>query len=170
MLVALAMFGLATSAIAQDDAPLRLDVGRFVVDEAHCISSWGHDFRPEYRRLGDAIVACGRPPVGAFTATATPRVRDDIAASLGLRTPLRRVTGFVRDNLTMSVVRCRSKAEKRDALLDRVRPAEGRSLVYCGRRASAEEVAGVVAFLAGDDAGYITGAVIPVDGGLGMGH
>jgi ATP-dependent DNA helicase RecQ len=126
------------------DALGRLAVGRFVVDEAHCISNWGHDFRPEYRRLGDAIVACGRPPVGAFTATATPRVRDDIAASLGLRTPLRRVTGFVRDNLTMSVVRCRSKAEKRDALLDRVRPAEGRSLVYCGRRASAEEVAALL--------------------------
>jgi ATP-dependent DNA helicase RecQ len=126
------------------DALGRLEVERFVVDEAHCISSWGHDFRPEYRRLGDAIAACGRPPVGAFTATATPRVRDDIAASLRLRTPVRRVTGFVRDNLTMSVVRCRSKAEKRDALLDRVRPGEGRALVYCGRRASAEEVAAVL--------------------------
>ena len=85
----------------------RLAVDRFVVDEAHCISSWGHDFRPDYRRLGDAIAACGRPPVGAFTATATPRVRDDIAASLGLHAPVERVTGFVRDNLTMSVLRCR---------------------------------------------------------------
>src|SRR5207249_6975719 len=56
----------------------RLDVRRFVVDEAHCISNWGHDFRPDYRRIGDAIAACGRPPVGAFTATATPRVRHDI--------------------------------------------------------------------------------------------
>ena len=81
------------------DALGRLRVSRLVVDEAHCISSWGHDFRPEYRRLGDAIAACGRPPVGAFTATATPRVRLDIIASLGLRNPVGKVTGFVRENL-----------------------------------------------------------------------
>jgi ATP-dependent DNA helicase RecQ len=118
----------------------RLDVRRFVVDEAHCISSWGHDFRPEYRRLGEAIEACGRPPVGAFTATATPRVRLDIASSLGLRDPVERVTGFVRDNLTMSVVRCRGTADKRDALLARIRPGDGRALVYCGSRKSAEDI------------------------------
>jgi ATP-dependent DNA helicase RecQ len=62
-------------------------ISRFVVDEAHCISSWGHDFRPDYRILDRALAACGRPPVGAFTATATPQVREDIAASLGLRDP-----------------------------------------------------------------------------------
>ena len=126
------------------DALGRLTVSRFVVDEAHCISSWGHDFRPDYRRLGDAIVAVGKPPVGAFTATATPRVRLDIVQSLGLREPVGRVTGFVRDNLTMSVLRCRGKGEKRDALLDRLRPGDGRSLVYCGTRKSADEVAGLV--------------------------
>ena len=118
-----------------------LAVRRFVVDEAHCISSWGHDFRPDYRRLGTAIVACGRPPIGAFTATATPRVRDDIIESLGLRHPVGKVTGFVRENLTMSVVRCRGTREKIDRLLERVRGGEGRSLVYCGRRRSADEVA-----------------------------
>jgi ATP-dependent DNA helicase RecQ len=123
------------------DALRGLSVERFIVDEAHCISSWGHDFRPDYRRLGDAIAAVGRPPVGAFTATATPRVRQDIVDSLGLKTPISRVTGFVRENLTMSVVRCRGKGEKRDALLDRVKPGEGRSLVYCGTRRSADEVA-----------------------------
>ena len=112
----------------------RLDVARFVVDEAHCISSWGHDFRPDYRRLGDAIAACKRPPVGAFTATATPRVRLDIVASLGLREPVGKVTGFVRENLTMSVIKCRGKAEKRDALLDRIKPGDGRCIVYCGTR------------------------------------
>ncbi len=119
----------------------RLTVSRFVVDEAHCISSWGHDFRPDYRRLGAAISACGRPPVGAFTATATPRVRLDIVESLGLRSPVGRVTGFVRENLTLSVLRCRGRVEKRDRLLERIHPGEGRSLVYCGRRASADEVA-----------------------------
>ena len=118
----------------------RLPVDRFVVDEAHCISSWGHDFRPDYRRLGEAIEACGRPPVGAFTATATPRVRQDIASSLGLRVPVERVTGFVRDNLTMSVVRCRGLSDKRDALLRLVRPGGGRALIYCGSRRTTEGV------------------------------
>jgi len=135
------------------DALGRLDVARVVVDEAHCISSWGHDFRPDYRRLGDAIAACGRPPVGAFTATATPRVRLDIVASLGLRNPVGKVTGFVRENLTMSVVRCRGKAEKRDSLLRRIRPGDGRSLVYCGARKSAIELAAELS-----DAGIATGS------------
>jgi len=122
-----------------------LSVDRFVVDEAHCISSWGHDFRPDYRRLGDAIAACGRPPVGAFTATATPRVREDIAASLGLHATVERVTGFVRENLTMSVVRCRGSADKREALLDLVRPDRRRALVYCGSRRTTDEVAELLA-------------------------
>src|SRR5262252_6768574 len=71
-----------------------LEVARFVVDEAHCVSEWGHDFRPDYRRLSAAAALCkasdrgtGRPPVAAFTATATPEVRDDIVALLGLRDP-----------------------------------------------------------------------------------
>jgi ATP-dependent DNA helicase RecQ len=135
------------------DALGRLDVARFVVDEAHCISSWGHDFRPDYRRLGDAIAACGQPPIGAFTATATPRVRLDIMDSLGLRQPVGRVTGFVRENLTMSVVRCRGVAEKRERLLDRIRPGDGRSLVYCGRRATAQDVAALLS-----DAGIAAGS------------
>ncbi len=126
------------------DALGRLKVSRFVIDEAHCISSWGHDFRPEYRRLGDAIAICGRPPVGAFTATATPRVRLDIVANLGLRDPVGKVSGFSRENLTMSVVRCRGKADKRDSLLARIRPGDGRSLVYCGARKTAIEVAAVL--------------------------
>ncbi|MHB1641009.1 MAG: RecQ family ATP-dependent DNA helicase, partial [Candidatus Dormibacteria bacterium] len=119
----------------------RLTVSRFVVDEAHCISSWGHDFRPDYRRLGAAIAACGGPPVGAFTATATPRVRLDIVESLGLRQPIGKVTGFVRENLTMSVIRCRSRGEKRDRLLERIRPGDGRAVVYCGTRAAADDAA-----------------------------
>jgi ATP-dependent DNA helicase RecQ len=126
------------------DALGRLKASRFVVDEAHCISSWGHDFRPDYRRLGDAIAACGRPPVGAFTATATPRVRLDIIASLGLRNPVGKVTGFVRENLMMSVVRCRGKAEKRESLLRRIGPGDGRSLVYCGTRKTATELSALL--------------------------
>ena len=60
-----------------------IDVSLFVVDEAHCVSQWGHDFRPHYLRLADAAKRVGRPPIAAFTATATPEVRQDIPASLG---------------------------------------------------------------------------------------
>ncbi|MFN2568632.1 MAG: RecQ family ATP-dependent DNA helicase [Candidatus Dormibacteria bacterium] len=122
-----------------------LRVSRFVVDEAHCISGWGHDFRPDYRRLGDAVLACGRPPVGAFTATATPRVRDDIVTSLGMRDTVVRVTGFVRAELMLQVRRCRGEAAKL-AALDEVLPApagasQPRAIVYCGRTRSTEVVA-----------------------------
>src|SRR5258706_15079184 len=71
-----------------------LPIARFVIDEAHCVSEWGHDFRPDYRRLPDAAALCNasdrtgrRPPIAAFTATATPEVRDDIIALLGLEQP-----------------------------------------------------------------------------------
>ena len=117
-------------------------VTRFVVDEAHCISSWGHDFRPDYRILGTALKTLGNPPVGAFTATATPLVRKDIAESLGLRNPLIQVTGFNRPNLLLEAVRTRGEREKLEALHARLRPGGGRALVYCGTVAAAEELAG----------------------------
>ena len=118
-----------------------LRIVRFVVDEAHCISSWGHDFRPEYRQLGRALTACGRPPVAAFTATATPRVRQDVIDSIGMREPFVLVTGFNRPNLRMTAVRCRGDGGKRQALLQMLRPGSGRALVYAGTVAAAEEVA-----------------------------
>lgn len=118
-----------------------LRVSRFVVDEAHCISSWGHDFRPDYRRLRGAIETCGSPAIGAFTATATPRVRADIATNLGLRDPVVRVTGFVRENLTLEVQRCRGDAGKYAALEKLVDPGPGRAIIYCGRTRVTEEVA-----------------------------
>src|ERR1041385_2098943 len=99
------------------DRLAELKVARFVVDEAHCISSWGHDFRPEYRQLDRALQACGRPPVAAFTATATPRVRDDVVKSIGMRDPFVLVTGFNRPNLRMVAHRCRGDGGKREALL-----------------------------------------------------
>jgi ATP-dependent DNA helicase RecQ len=123
------------------DRVAKLRVGRFVVDEAHCISSWGHDFRPDYRQLDRALAACGRPPVAGFTATATPRVREDVARSLGMRDPLILVTGFNRPNLRLSALRCRGEAGKREALLAHLRPGSGRALIYTGTVAAAEEVA-----------------------------
>src|SRR5437588_280888 len=84
----------------------------FVVDEAHCISEWGYDFRPSYLMLDKAIAASCRPPVLALTATATPQVRTDIQTNLGLRNPCVIIHGFDRPNLTFSVVSASTDREK----------------------------------------------------------
>src|SRR5947209_17375435 len=76
-----------------------------VVDEAHCVSRWGHDFRPDYLRLGGTIEAIGRPTVLALTATAAPPVRDDIVSELGVRDPTLIVRGFDRPNIHLEVPR-----------------------------------------------------------------
>lgn len=126
------------------DRLAQIGVRRVVVDEAHCISTWGHDFRPDYRRLDRALEACGRPPVAAFTATATPPVREDIAASLGLRDPLVSVTGFNRPNLMLEVRRCRGEREKTEALRRTLDPGPGRAIVYTGTIAAADELAATI--------------------------
>jgi ATP-dependent DNA helicase RecQ len=123
------------------DRLAQIGVARFVIDEAHCISAWGHDFRPEYRQLGRALAACGRPPVAAFTATATPRVRDDIVQSIGMRDPFVLVTGFNRPNLRLVSQRCQGDGGKREALQRLLDPGRGRALVYTGTVANAEEIA-----------------------------
>src|SRR5688500_2713224 len=87
------------------DVPVAL----FAVDEAHCISEWGHDFRPSYLKIRDAIEALGRPPVIALTATATPYVQQDIIEQLELGTPKRFVRGFDRPNLNYNVVASNDK-------------------------------------------------------------
>lgn len=121
-------------------------IARFVVDEAHCVSEWGHDFRPDYRRLADAAEAChrsdgqpGRPPVLAFTATATPEVRDDIVLLLGMRDPKVFVSGFDRPNIELRVRPVTGDREKRALLPELV--AGRRSLVYASTRKSAEDAA-----------------------------
>lgn len=123
-----------------------MTVSRFVVDEAHCVSEWGHDFRPDYRRLRTAAARCrltdgsiGRPPIAAFTATATPEVRDDIVSLLGLRTPQVLVAGFDRPNIHLRVEAVSGEEEK-DELLPRLVRGR-RALVYAATRRSTEAAA-----------------------------
>jgi ATP-dependent DNA helicase RecQ len=126
-------------------------VGLFVVDEAHCVAEWGHDFRPDYLRLHGAIGALnggtpdgGRPAVMAATATATPRVAEEIAARLGLRDWLAVRSGFDRPNLTFDVVGVEGKGavgRKRALLIYALREAQARpAIVYCGTRKDSEDV------------------------------
>src|SRR3712207_6234749 len=88
-------------------------VGLFVVDEAHCVSQWGHDFRPDYFRLADAARHLGAAAIVASTATATPQVATDVVRRLGLRNPLRAATGFDRPNISFAVARRAPREERR---------------------------------------------------------
>src|SRR5438105_6314214 len=121
-------------------------LARCAVDEAHCVSEWGHDFRPDYRSLAEAANGCrradgaaGRPPILAFTATATPEVREDIVRLLGLREPEIFAAGFDRPNLFLDVRRVSGEIEKRELLPELV--ADRRALVYASTRKSAARAA-----------------------------
>ena len=117
-------------------------VSLMVVDEAHCISQWGHDFRPDYLNIGRLRRELENPPCLALTATATARVQADLCERLSLHDPLRLVTGFRRPNLALSVRPCRSRQEKLAVLERMVRDYEsGTILIYCATRRAVEEVA-----------------------------
>jgi ATP-dependent DNA helicase RecQ len=119
----------------------RANVSLFVVDEAHCISQWGHDFRPAYLALGDALRALGRPRVLALTATATRQVREDIRAQLGLVDPVEVRTGIHRDNLTLEVHRTVNPELKRQKLLELLRGCDdGGAIVYTATVKRADEL------------------------------
>src|SRR5829696_42689 len=113
----------------------------FVVDEAHCISEWGHDFRPDYLKLGAVAEALGRPPILALTATASPPVREEIVARLGMRDPAVFVRGFDRPNIWLGVERFREEEQKRRALIERVAEEPKPGIVYAATRRGAEEYA-----------------------------
>src|ERR671916_1487819 len=119
----------------------RAGVGLFVVDEAHCISEWGHNFRPDYLFLPRAVRDLGSPPVLALTATATPRVRDDILRSLKMRDPRVVVTSFNRPNLTYRVLSAKEKKHKLPLILDVIRNSQPPGIVYATTRKESEEVA-----------------------------
>lgn len=121
----------------------RVKLSFFAVDEAHCISEWGHDFRPAYTELGTANSLLGRLPVIALTATATPEVRDDIVRVLSMRESSVFVRGFDRPNLTYTVETCTDKTPRIvDLCKDKfVTESNGATVIYCASRKRAEEYA-----------------------------
>ena len=117
-------------------------IGLFVVDEAHCVSQWGHDFRPDYFTLADAAQHVGARSTMALTATATPQVADDIVRRLRLRDPARVTTGFDRPNLSFAVVPCRGGRDKERRLAAALsEPDALPAIVYAGTRGATEELA-----------------------------
>lgn len=126
------------------DALEGVDVSLFAVDEAHCLSQWGHDFRPDYLRLGRAVEAVGRPQCVGFTATATPVVREDVLGVLGLRDPFEIVSGFARPNLSLAITAVEKQVQK----FARIRAIVGEhktGIIYCATRKRVEEVSEVLA-------------------------
>src|SRR5829696_2982972 len=118
-----------------------VDVGLFVVDEAHCVSQWGHDFRPDYFRLADAARYLGAQAIVASTATATPRVANDIVRRLGLRNPVRIATGFDRPNISFCALRP-APHEKHALLVGALKRDDALpAIVYAGTRAGSDEKA-----------------------------
>ena len=115
-------------------------VSLFVIDEAHCVSQWGHDFRPDYLSLGSVVKRLGRPPILALTATATAEVREDIARHLDMREPQITVTGFARPNLRFEVRRTVNQAMKDETLDTMLRETSGVGVVYVATIREAERL------------------------------
>jgi ATP-dependent DNA helicase RecQ len=112
----------------------------FAVDEAHCISTWGHDFRPDYLRLKGVIQSLGNTPTLALTATATPYVRSDIIQQLGLKDPPTFVSGFDRPNLSIDVVHTQKEREKVLRIRRLAKTHEGSGIIYASTRKAVEQV------------------------------
>jgi ATP-dependent DNA helicase RecQ len=116
-----------------------INIALFAVDEAHCLSQWGHDFRPDYLRLGRALEKIGRPQCIALTATATPIVRKDIIEVLQLSNYFEQVSGFARPNLSLNITATDS-AQQKDERLKAIISAHRTGIVYCATRKKVEAV------------------------------
>jgi ATP-dependent DNA helicase RecQ len=139
---------LAPEQLAKPEVLERLREARpslLVVDEAHCISEWGHDFRPDYLRLGAFAAELGSPVTLALTATAAPPVRSEIAEQLRMRDPAVVVRGFDRPNIHLAVQRHIHASEKESAVLETVARADKPGIVYVATRRGAEELAAALA-------------------------
>ena len=128
-----------------------VDIRLLAIDEAHCLSQWGHDFRPDYLRLGKVREALDNPPTVALTATATPEVQQDIVATLGMTEARRFIRGFDRQNLVLEALEVSSKNQKDSLLADLVN--RGPALVYCATRKNVERATKALR-AAGVRAGY----------------
>jgi len=126
------------------DVMSRVKPKLFAVDEAHCISQWGHDFRPEYARLGEVRRSFGSPPCIALTATATEDVRNDIIRQLYLNDPSITITGFDRPNLSYQSRRVAKRREKDEELIDLLKAEPGGTIIYCATRSAVDEIAGLL--------------------------
>src|SRR5918993_5356196 len=119
-----------------------MGVSLLAIDEAHCISEWGHDFRPSYLRMASVRERLGDPPTIALTATATKVVREDIARQLHLDDPTTVITGFDRTNLHYHVVPTKNERDKDAALVEILRRHDGLAVVYASTRKAVERIAG----------------------------
>ena len=133
--------------LANDEVRTRLAAARpslVAVDEAHCVSAWGHDFRPDSLRLGELVQELGEPRIVAMTATAALPVREDVVERLRLRDHRIVVTGFVRENLALRVAAVAGEDEQRDTVVELAAQSGGQGIVYCRTRRSAEDYARLV--------------------------
>ncbi|MDZ4744191.1 MAG: RecQ family ATP-dependent DNA helicase [Verrucomicrobiota bacterium] len=121
------------------DALKSVRLSLVAVDEAHCVSQWGHDFRPDYLGIGRAMEEIGRPPIVALTATATPDVRSDIVKQLALREPAEFIAGFERPNLSLSIVDTDTVAEKLKAI-EKLASERKTGIIYAATRKNVEKI------------------------------